>query len=189
MNTSDNDFKDPNKLNDFIKLAFWLYLAYFTFCIVTKKLETINAFIHNIDLPIHEFGHVFFSFISFGNSTIMSAGGNLFQFIFPCILTGVFFFSTKDKDFFGGFVCLIWAGETLVDASYYISDATTRDLPLITGDPDTHDWFNVLSQLNILSWDTTIGKIVFTLGSLTMIIGLIMSLYSLNKTAKFIEVK
>lgn len=184
MNISDAKDSE-NKVNNYIKLLFWIYLAYFTFRVVSKRLETIDAFLHNIDLPIHEFGHLFFGII-FGNGLIMIAGGSLFQVIFPCILTGALFFN---KDYFGGFVCSIWVGESLVDVSYYISDASTRDLPLITGDPDTHDWFNILSELNILNWDTTIGRFVFFTGSIVMITGVIMSFISLNKSAKFIEVK
>lgn len=177
--------QDENKLNNYIKLSFWLYLVYFSYQIISGNLETINAFIHNIDLPIHEFGHLFFG-ILFGNGVLMYAGGNLFQAIFPIIMAIAFFFK---KDFFATGVCGIWTGETLIDASYYISDASTRDLPLITGDPDTHDWFNVLVELNLLHLDTKIGKFIYFLGSLIIIISLIYSFYSLNKRAKFIEVK
>ncbi|MFN8672893.1 MAG: hypothetical protein U0457_12530 [Candidatus Sericytochromatia bacterium] len=178
--------EEDSKIVAYFKLAFWCYLAYFTYIVITKKLETIDAFIHNIDLPIHEFGHVFFNMLFMGNPTMMSMGGNAFQFIFPCVLAGAFYFR---KDLFGGGFCTLWAGETLIDASYYISDARTRDLPLITGDPDTHDWFNVLSDLNIIQYDTLLGKIVFFFGAVLMIIGLIIAFYQVNKEGKFIEVK
>lgn len=181
----ENISDDNDKVTNYIRLAFWLYLLYFSYQLISGKLETINAFIHNIDLPIHEFGHLFFGII-FGNGLLMTAGGNLFQTIFPIIMTFGFLFN---KDYFATGVCSIWVGETLIDASYYISDASTRDLPLITGDPDTHDWFNVLSDLNILHLDTKIGKFVFFCGSLTIIFGLVYSFYYLNKKAKFIEIK
>lgn len=158
-----------------IKLMFLLYLTYFTFVVITGKLETIDAFIHNIDLPIHEFGHLFFGIIFGGLMGIL--GGNLFQFIFPCIMAGAFYLK---KDKFGGGFCTLWAGETLIDASYYISDARSRELPLITNDIDTHDWFNILLELNMLHWDKTIGKFVFFFGSITMIVGLVIAFSTLD---------
>lgn len=172
------------KINAYFKLAFLLYLSYFSFRIITGKLETIDAFIHNIDLPIHEFGHLFFSFFSQG--VLMYLGGNLFQFIFPCILAGSFLFR---KDYFGLSVCSIWAGETLIDASYYISDARSRELPLITGDPDTHDWFNIFSAIGWLRYDVIIGKFVFFFGSVLIILSLISAFYVVNKEGKFLQIK
>ncbi len=185
LGLNDDKFTESEKKTSaYFKLAFLLYLTYFTFVLITQKLETIDAFIHNIDLPIHEFGHVFFGFLSDG--VLMYMGGNLFQFLFPCILSGSFFFR---KDYFGMFVCSLWAGETLIDASYYISDASTRALPLITGDPDTHDWFNVFLELGLLRYDTIIGKMVFIIGAALMITSLLLSYYIVNKDGKFIEVK
>jgi hypothetical protein len=185
---AEDEFNDlaaaDQKTTAYLKLAFLLYLTYFTFVVVTGKLETINAFIHNVDLPIHEFGHPFFGLL-FGGGIMMYAGGNLFQFIFPCILAGSFFFR---KDFFGAAICSLWAGETLIDAAYYISDASTRELPLITGDIDSHDWFNIFSELNILHLDKTIGKLVFFSGSLLMISSLIVAFYLANKEGKFVEI-
>ncbi len=177
--------QDESNFTNYVRLVFWLYLLYFSYQIISGKLETINAFIHNIDLPIHEFGHLFFGII-FGNGLIMFAGGNLFQTIFPIIMTiGLLF----NKDKFGAGVCGVWVGETLIDASYYISDASARELPLITGDPDTHDWFNVSAELNILHLDTKIGGFIFFVGSLVIISSLLYSFYFLNKKAKFIEIK
>ena len=115
---------------------------------------------------------------------MMFMGGNLFQFIFPCIMAGAFYLR---KDLFGGAFATIWAGETLIDASYYIADARDRNLNLITGDPDTHDWFNILSNLNLLRYDTFFGKIVFFFGGIFMISGLIIAFYDINKVTKFIE--
>jgi len=176
---------EEKKINAYLKLAFLLYLAYFTFILVTGKLEPINAFIHNIDLPIHEFGHLFFGIIFGGQSLMMIAGGSLFQTIFPCILAGSFFFR---KDYLGFAVCSLWVGENLIDVSYYIADASAREMPLITGDPDTHDWFNILSELNILQMDTRIGRVIFFLGSLLMISSLLYAFYVVNKDGKFIEI-
>ncbi len=184
MELEESNSAEDKKTTAYIKLAFLIYLTWFTFSVVTGRLETIDAFIHNIDLPIHEFGHLFFGIIFGGLLTIV--GGNLFQFIFPCILAGSFFFR---KDYFGFAVCSLWAGETLIDAAYYISDASTRELPLITGDVGSHDWFNILLELGLLRYDKVIGKFVFFTGSLLMIGSLIFAFYIINKDGKFIEVK
>lgn len=172
--------------NDYIKIPFIIYLIYFSFRIITGSLHTMDAFIHKIDLPIHEFGHVLFSFIFGSDGVMMYLGGNAFQTIFPSILAGSFF---KRKDFMGGGFCTLWVGETMIDAGYYISDARTRDLPLITGDSDTHDWMNILLQLKLLAWDETIGGFVSFIGSILMIIGLIICISSLNIVKNFLKNK
>jgi len=36
-------------------------------------------------------------------------------------------------------------------------------LQLITGDPDTHDWWYLLNKMNIIEYDDLVGNIFFTL--------------------------
>lgn len=167
--------------NDYIKIPFIIYLIIFSFRIITGNLHTMDAFIHTIDLPIHEFGHVFFSIIFGSGGVMMYLGGNMFQTIFPSILAGSFFIR---KDFMGAGFCTLWVGETMIDAGYYISDARVRELPLITGDSDTHDWMNILLELKLLAWDETIGGFVSFIGSILMISGIIICISTLNLLKK-----
>lgn len=80
-----------------------------------------SSFMHNINLPFHEFGHVLF--MPFGEF-MMILGGSLFQVLLPFLLTLVFVF--KQKDTFAGSITLWWCGQSFIDVAPYIADAEYR---------------------------------------------------------------
>jgi len=123
-----------------------------------------GSFLHNANLAFHEFGHVFFS--PFGRfMTIL--GGSLFQVMLPLILLGVFVI--KQRDNFGGAICLWWCGQNFIDVSPYIADAEYRVLPLIRGmDESAHDWGNLLSMTDSLHSAQALATTAFVLGALIM---------------------
>ena len=129
----------------------------------------MQSFMHNILLPIHEAGHVFF--MPFGEfMTVL--GGSLFQVALPLGIGAAFLW--RQRDAFGAAVCLWWAGASLVDVSPYIWDALEPQLILIgghTGEDGPHDWIYLLDRLGALShahgWGTTahhLGVLVMTAG-------------------------
>lgn len=127
-----------------------------------------GSFLHNINLPFHEFGHVLFS--PFGRF-MMLLGGSLFQILMPLI--AMLSFSWQMRDNFAASVMLWWCGQNFVDVSPYIADAKARDLPLILGlSEDYHDWGNLLSMTGTLDSAKTIAQISFIIGSLIMIFAL-----------------
>ena len=128
-----------------------------------------ESFLHLINLPFHEAGHILFRM--FGQF-MMTAGGSVTQILVPliCLLT----FILKTRDTFGASVSLWWMGENLIDLAPYINDA--RDLKLlllggVTGKDvdDYHDWEFILRKLGLLEYDHLLAKTSHVLGALLMI--------------------
>jgi hypothetical protein len=120
----------------------------------------------DIDLAIHEAGHVVFS--PFGEfMTVL--GGSLFQVLVPAVFAAYF---AKQKDWFSSLFVLVWVGQSLFNVSYYIADARARVLPLLSDDPTSHDWTWLLLQMNLLNQDTAIGNAVRVLGLLLFVVAI-----------------
>jgi hypothetical protein len=114
-------------------------------------LDTRGSYglIDNLDLIIHEAGHFFFS--PFG-TFIHALGGTLMQVIIPLIFL-LYFFKNGSK--FGMQVSLVFLGQNFINISVYAADASVRRLPLLGN--GKHDWHYILSELNILEYDTEAG--------------------------------
>ncbi|HMS84132.1 MAG TPA: hypothetical protein PKD12_10815 [Nitrospira sp.] len=149
----------------FVALAWWGW----TF--ITTPLETNytgESFLHLINLPFHEAGHIIF--ILFGRfMTIL--GGTLGQVLMPMICLGTFLIKTRDP--FGAAVALWWTAESLMDIAPYINDARALDLMLIGGvtgkETDGHDWNNILTMLNLLEWDHRLAHLTYNVGIVLML--------------------
>ena len=87
-----------------------------------------GSFMHLINLPFHEAGHIVFA--PFG-SFMMSLGGSLLQVLVPLACAWAFLFQQDDR--FGASVCVWWTGESLLDLSPYIDDARSLQLMLLGG--------------------------------------------------------
>ena len=127
------------------------------------------SFMHLINLPFHEAGHILFRI--FGQF-MMTLGGSLTQCLVPliCLLT----FLVKTRDPFAASVSLWWMGENLVDLAPYINDARALKLILlggVTGQDveDYHDWEFILRKLNLLEYDHLMAKTAHVIGALLMI--------------------
>jgi hypothetical protein len=125
-------------------------------------------FMHNIILPIHEAGHVFFR--AFGEF-MHWAGGSLFQLLLPFGI-GVAFY-VKQRDPFGAAMCLWWTGASLVDLSPYIYDALYPKLTLLGGHTGEsggpHDWIYILETLGWRQRAQGLGIFTHRLGIVVMI--------------------
>ncbi len=123
-----------------------------------------SSFLHSVDLVLHEAGHVFF--MPFG-TLLMFLGGSLFQILLPLAIGAAFLWRQQER--FGASVCLWWGGQSCVDVAPYIADARTRYLPLISGNEANHDWYNILSRLDMLTWDQTLARLLQGCGWLLML--------------------
>ncbi len=121
------------------------------------------TFLDDIDLAIHEAGHMVF--MPFGEF-MMILGGSLFQLIVPAVFVGYF---ARQKQWYSAFFVLIWLGQSCFNLSYYIADARARELPLLSGDPTSHDWTWLLLEMRMLEHDTSIGNGVRVIGLLLII--------------------
>ncbi len=146
------------------------------------------SFMHLVNLPFHEAGHIIFR--PFGQ--FMSVlGGSLLQLLIPLICLIVFIVKTRDT--FAASVSLWWFGESFMDLAPYINDA--RDLRLIllggvTGRdvPDYHDWEFILRKLGLLQYDHLLANIAYKTGILLMMITFIWAGYILFKQFRNIDI-
>lgn len=145
-----------------------------------------SSFLHNINLPFHEFGHVFFR--PFGE-TLTILGGSLFQILLPFGITLLFVYRQKDP--FGGSVTLWWCGQNWVDLAPYIDDAPYRSLPLTTGNESGHDWGNLLTVWNALDQAHNLALLSRRIGIFIMFLALLWAAWLLwrqknNRTDDFV---
>ena len=118
--------------------------------------------IDNVDLAIHEAGHVLFG--SFGEF-IGFLGGTLMQLIVPLTFLGYFL---HRKDQYAASVLLWWVGQNLWNISVYIKDARSMELPLVGG--GEHDWTYMLGETALLPHDQEIGQAVYVAGVLCYLV-------------------
>lgn len=126
-------------------------------------------FLDHVNLPFHEFGHIFFGM--FGE-TAGVWGGTLMQL---CIPLGILVYFFAKGETAGVFFCLIWSGENLLNIAAYVNDARTLTLPLVGG--GEHDWNIILGRLGMLRHDHVIAGALRTLGWLIMITSIVWFLF------------
>lgn len=124
----------------------------------------------NIDLVIHEAGHLFFRF--FGKF-IYTLGGTLMQIILPSII-GWYFYRNHYRT--GVQFSLLWLGQNFINISVYAADAQARRLPLLGGNKVYHDWHYILDELGILQYDQAVGYFFFGIAIMIFIITILMPL-------------
>lgn len=154
---------------DWEPLARWALVAWLVFyAIFLLELASRTGPLPMIDLvfvPIHEAGHLLFSY--FGR-TLMILGGTFLQLFVPLAL-GVYF--AFRRQILGTVFCLFCFFEQFLPIATYMADARAQELPLLTvGDPEfvEHDWFAIFSMAGVLEHDTQIAAFVRALGWLGM---------------------
>ena len=138
------------------RIALTLILAAYGFVLLLDP--TVFRLIDNVDLAIHEAGHVFFG--PFGEF-IGFLGGTLMQLIVPVTFLGYFLYR---RDQYAASVLLWWVGQNLWNISVYIKDARSMELPLVGG--GVHDWRVILGEMGHLPRDQEIGQTVYVVGVL-----------------------
>ncbi len=141
-----------------------------------------ESFLHLINLPFHEAGHVIFR--PFGQF-ITSLGGTLGQLIMPsiCMLTLLL----KTRDPYGAGISLWWLGENFLDIAPYINDARAGQLPLLGGNfghsapYGFHDWEYLLTESGLLKHDHLLANLAQITGVVLIVIALIGCGYVLLK--------
>jgi hypothetical protein len=137
------------------------------------------GFIDNVDLAIHETGHLVFS--PFGEFLTV-LGGTLFQLIVPLIFVGYF---ALRRDWYSATVPLWWVAQNCWNIARYVSDARAQDLPLVGG--GEHDWFWILGELDLLHRDLAIGRAVQGIGVLIYLVSVIAGAFLARKAPGTLE--
>jgi hypothetical protein len=150
-------------------LARWTWL----FLVWPMREDTIgSSFLHIVNLPFHEAGHIIFS--PFGDF-MMTFGGSLMQVLVP-IICGIAFATTSPNPFGAAVMCW-WAGENLMDVAVYANDARSLTLTLLGGytgaEVEGHDWERILQLTNLTVHDHQIAWTMHTIGAVLMIAALV----------------
>jgi len=143
-------------------LARWALLAALLPYIVWLSFGYRYHFIDNVNLFLHEAGHVLFGI--FGR-TAHFLGGTLGQLLFPAAFS-VYFLRRRQR--FEACVVGIWLCESLMYCGKYIADARVMALPLVGG--HIHDWNWLLARWGLLRHAETIGGVVHVVASLGAIV-------------------
>ena|SRR5690349_16914980 len=134
-----------------------------------------GSFLDNVDLPVHEFGHLLFR--PFGEF-IMVAGGSLFQVIFPAIFAGYFVWQ---RSFYSAAIVLFWVGQSILNVWVYAADAVLMQLVLTSGftgsEGGFHDWNYLLTTTGLIGSTQIVAGLIRLTGSLVVITAGVLSIY------------
>lgn len=154
-----------------VKVLFLLALAVYGLQLALPPIASNAAgesFLHLINLPFHEAGHIFFT--PFGRF-LQILGGSLMQLIIPAVVAGTFLYQGRHYSATVGFW---WLGESLLDLAPYIDDARAGQLMLVGGVTgseveDYHDWEGLLSRLGLMQYDHTLARLALGIGVIIML--------------------
>jgi hypothetical protein len=149
------------------EIVFYLFFAY-VFYLAADRFKDVASYrnpsiiifvFHSIFLYVHEGGHFLFRF--FGR-TLYILGGSFWQVMFPFLS---FLLTVRDRSRIMP-LPLFLTGFNLMDVSDYMRDAPYRQLQLLGGHKEWHDWYNLLSQWDMLDSAGTLADITYWLGFL-----------------------
>ncbi len=152
----DEDWRPVSR----IAAVAWL-VVYALFFLYAATNHTGFLFIDNVNLVVHERGHLLFGW--FGE-TLGLWGGTILQWLVPLLLAVYFFYERQTTAFV---FCLVIFFENFLYPAAYMADARSMSLPLVTvGDPEFtgHDWHSIFFSLGVLKYDTRIAATVRFLG-------------------------
>ena len=165
-----------------VRVVLLFAMAFFTLQTFAGGYQSwIAQFLHNLNLPVHETGHIVFRI--FGSEVITSLGGSLFQVIMPLVFCLALWI--KPRDLFGASIALWWAFENLIDVAPYIEDALPMKLMLISGGTGAeapygfHDWNFILSETGYLLKCDSIASAVYAVGYIGMSLCVLWGAWSL----------
>jgi hypothetical protein len=183
--------EDINILCWFGRIIIFAAMIWFGLRCVGSPIEDSyagNSFLHLINLPFHEAGHIFLR--PFG-ALITSLGGSIFQLLVPAICFFVLMMQTRDT--FGASVTLWWFGQNFFDMAPYINDARALSLPLVGGNfghsspYGFHDWEYILTETGLLKYDHTLATMSVATGTLLFVLSLCWAAYLLYKQFRNLE--
>ena len=172
------------------RVLFFLIILIWSWKFIFTPLEsnyTGMSFMHMINLPFHEAGHIIFSPLG---EFVSVLGGSMGQLLIPliCFLT----FLIKTRDTFAASVSIWWLGESFMDLAPYINDARALQMILLGGVtgrdvPGYHDWEYILIRLGWLEYDHTLANMAYSAGILLMLCSFAWAGYLLYKQYKNID--
>ena len=150
----------------------------------------MSSFMHLINLPFHEAGHMVFRPLG---QWMTSLGGTLGQLLMPLVCLAVFLL--KARNAFGASVCLWWFGENFMDIAPYVNDARALQLPLLGGNVGEsspygfHDWEYILNEIGWIRYDHTLAQMADKSGSVVLLASLAWGAYLLFRQFRNLDLK
>jgi len=165
------NIRNAKSYNRFDKYRNWIpSLIIFPIALYWALNRGEYTLIDNVNLVIHEAGHLFFRL--FGKF-IYTLGGTLMQIILPSLIVWTFL---KNNYRTGVQFSLLWLGQNFINISVYAADAQARKLPLLGGKKVYHDWHYMLTELGILEYDYLVGYFFYSVAIIIFIIVLLLPL-------------
>ena len=134
-----------------------------------------GSFLDNVDLPIHETGHLLFR--PFGEF-LMVAGGSLFQVIMPAVFVGYFVWK---RQFYSAAIVGLWVGQSILNVWVYAADAVKMQLVLTSGFTGTegsfHDWNYLLDRCGLLNSTDKVAGVIRFFGTAVLVISAMAAVY------------
>ena len=118
------------------------------------------SMLDNVNLPIHETGHLVFAPFS---EQVTALGGTLFQLIVP-VAFALSFLLRGDRH--AASVMAWWVGQNCVNIGRYMADAVVQELPLVGG--GEHDWGFLFGEWNVLAFSEQYGHDARVAGAVIM---------------------
>ncbi len=177
-----NPFHLAGRVIVLIILVVWGWIFIFT---PMASNEAGSSFLHLVNLPFHEAGHIFFQL--FGR-WMTSLGGTLGQLLIPliCLLA----FLLKSKNPFGAAASLWWLGQNFIDIAPYVNDARKGELMLLGGVTGSeaeygyHDWNFILNEIGLLPYDHAFARLAQGFGIVLMLTSFVWAGYLLYRQYK-----
>lgn len=155
------------------KLIFAIAATLYVLWIAYDPMQ--GSFLDNVDLPIHETGHLLFR--PFGEF-MMVAGGSLLQVIFPIVFVGYFIWQ---RSFYSAAIVALWVGQSILNVWVYASDAVVMQLVLTSGftgsEGSFHDWNYMLTHFGLLDSVKGVAKVIRFTGTVTIVAAGAMAIY------------
>ena len=149
------------------KPALIAWLAFYGLFLIYALRDTDGfLFIDQVNLIVHESGHLLFGWVG---RTLGLWGGTLMELTVPAALAIYFALHRQTA---GTAFAAFFFFENFLYISVYMADARAQVLPLVTvGDPEMggHDWFNIFAPLGLLRYDRSIAAVVRAVGWLGML--------------------
>jgi hypothetical protein len=155
------------------KLIFAVLLSIYFLLIAYDPMQ--GSFLDNVDLAIHEAGHIFFRILG---EFIGVAGGSLLQVIFPAAFVGYFLWQGSR---YSAAIVGLWLGQSLLNVYVYAADAQVMQIVLLGGltgsEGSFHDWNHLLTNIGLIRSTKTVAGVIRFAGTLTIIMGSVAAVF------------
>lgn len=157
-------------------IPLWIFFVYLFVAIMQFKVDApgnvILAGMYFVEFGVHEVSHLATMFFP----PLMTAlAGSIGEISFTLLFL---YAALKSKAYFAACFAGLWVMLALKSVGNYIADARTQAIPLVgPGETVQHDWAFILGQLNALTYDTLIGGIVVSIGTLIGVASLFAGAY------------